>query len=176
MSTDIFEAAEKGGWGPPRSRTLTWVDPAPITAKGLMMSGLEYLRAMKSGELPAPPSARLVGMDFVSAESGRVVLAWEPDESMYNATGVIHGGIVCMVLDTAAGCAVLSSLPKGKGQASLEIKVSYLKAVTADSGRLTATGTITKVGSRVGFADGAVTDAAGAIVATASSTFLVVDH
>jgi uncharacterized protein (TIGR00369 family) len=176
MSTDICETADAGGWGVPRSRTFTWFDPAAITAEGLSMAGLDYLLAMKSGELPPPPSASLVGMDIVSAELGRVVVAWEPDESMYNATGVIHGGIVGTVLDTVAGCAILSSLPKGKGQASLEIKVSYLKAVRADSGRLTATGTVTKVGSRIGFADGVVTDAGGAMIATATSTFLIVDN
>ena len=68
-----------------------------------------------------------------------------------------------------------SMLPQGKGYTSIEIKVSYLKGVRASGGLLTATGTVIKAGSRVGFTEGVVTDAAGAIVATASSTLLVFD-
>ena len=66
-------------------------------------------------------------------------------------------------------------MPQGKGYTSIEIKVNYLKAVRASSGLLTATGTVVKSGARVGFTEGVVTDAAGAVVATASSTLLVFD-
>jgi uncharacterized protein (TIGR00369 family) len=68
-----------------------------------------------------------------------------------------------------------STLPAGKGYTSIEIKVNYLKGVRLDSGPLTATGTVVKVGSRVGFTEGVVTDASGAIVATATSTLLLFD-
>ena len=68
-----------------------------------------------------------------------------------------------------------ATLPQGKGYTSVEIKVSYLKAVRSSSGLLTATGTVVKAGSRVGFTEGVVTDASGAVVATASSTLLVFD-
>jgi uncharacterized protein (TIGR00369 family) len=73
------------------------------------------------------------------------------------------------------GCALHSTLPQGKGYTSVEIKVNYLKAVRASSGLLTAAGTVVKSGSRVGFTEGVVTDAAGSVVATASSTLLVFD-
>ena len=53
--------------------------------------------------------------------------------------------------------------------------MSYLKAVRASSGVLTAVGTIVKAGSRVGFTEGVVTDADGAVLATATSTLLVFD-
>jgi uncharacterized protein (TIGR00369 family) len=72
-------------------------------------------------------------------------------------------------------CAVHSTLPLGKGYTSVEIKVSYLKAVTARSGLLTATGTLVKGGSRVGFSEGVVVDESGTQVATATSTCLVFD-
>jgi uncharacterized protein (TIGR00369 family) len=169
------ENVQDSTWGPPRSRTITWRDPGPITAEGLSMAGLDYLLAMKNDELPSPPSASLIQMTIRDAEPGRVVVTCEPDESMYNATGLIHGGIVCMLLDTVAGSAVLSALPAGKGQTSVEIKVNYLRAVRGGTGVLTATGTVTKVGSRVGFAEGVVTDGKGAIVATASTTLLIHD-
>jgi len=87
----------------------------------------------------------------------------------------VHGGVVCTLLDSVTGCAIHSTLPAGKGYTSIEIKVNYLKAVRLNSGVLTATGTVVKAGSRVGFAEGVVTDAGGAVVATATSTLLVFD-
>jgi uncharacterized protein (TIGR00369 family) len=110
------------------------------------MAGLDYLLAMKSGELPKPPFAGFMQIDIVSAEPGRVVFTGQPDESMYNAAGVIHGGVVGMLLDTVAECALQSTLPAGKGYTSVEIKVNYLKTVRLDSGLLTATGTLLRRG------------------------------
>ena len=88
-----------------------------------------------------------------------MVFTCEPDESAYNPIGAVHGGLVCTLLDSVTGCAVHSTLPQGKGYTSVEIKVNYLKAVRLNSGVLTATGTVVKAGSRVGFAEGVVTDA-----------------
>jgi uncharacterized protein (TIGR00369 family) len=66
-------------------------------------------------------------------------------------------------------------LPTGKGYTSVEIKVNYLTSVRSTSGPLTATGTVVKSGSPVGFTEGVVTDASGAVVATAASSLLVFD-
>ncbi|CUR60175.1 Thioesterase family protein [metagenome] len=165
----------RAGWGEQRSKTITWHDPAPSTKAGLAMSGLDYLTSMLDGDLPAPPIAGLMEMTMESVSAGRVVFTCLPDESAYNPIGAVHGGLVCTLLDTVAGCALHSTLPAGRGYTSVEIKVSYLKAVRASSGKLTAVGTVVKAGSRVGFTEGVVTDASGAVVATASSTLLVFD-
>ncbi len=134
MTADLAETNTHQDWGPQRSRTVTWHEPGPSTAKGLTMAGVDYLRAMVDGELPPPPIAGLIGFDMVSAEPGRVVFTCVPDESAYNAMGAVHGGLVCTLLDSVAGCAMHSTLPQGKGYTSVEIKVNYLKAVRAGSG------------------------------------------
>jgi uncharacterized protein (TIGR00369 family) len=87
----------------------------------------------------------------------------------------VHGGLVCTLLDSVAGCALQSTLPQGRGYTSVEIKVSYLKPVRSTSGLLTAVGTLVKGGSRVAFTEGNVTEASGGVVATATSTLLVFD-
>lgn len=172
MSTD---PTPRPTWGEPRERTVTWYDPLASARAGLALPGLEHLRAMRDGLLPPPPIAGLMGMDLTEVEPGRVTFTCHPDESAYNPIGTVHGGLVCTLLDSVAGCALHSTLPQGRGYTSVEIKVSYLKAVTARSGTLTATGTVVRAGSRVGFTEGTVTDASGALVATASSTLLVFD-
>jgi uncharacterized protein (TIGR00369 family) len=175
MTAELVDATTREGWGPKRSRTVTWHEPGPSTAKGLTMAGLDYLRAMAGGELPQPPIAGLLRFEIAAADPGRVVFTCEPDESAYNPIGAVHGGLVCTLLDSVTGCAIHSTLPQGKGYTSVEIKVNYLKAVRLASGVLTATGTVVKTGSRVGFAEGVVADAGGAVVATATSTLLVFD-
>ena len=162
-------------WGEPRSRTVTWHDPLVGAGRGLSLPGLEYLQAMIDGVLPPPPIAGLMQMALTEAAPGRVVFTCTPDESAYNPIGAVHGGLVCTLLDSVAGCALHSTLPQGRGYTSIEIKVSYLKPVRASSGLLTAVGTVVKAGSRVAFTEGVVTDATGAAVATATSTLLVFD-
>ena len=66
-----------------------------------------------------------------------------------------------------------SQLPAGVGYTSIELKVSYLRPVTPASGTLVAHGQVTKAGRRVAFVDGDVRDAAGALVATASGSCLI---
>lgn len=175
MTAELTDNATREGWGEARSKLVTWHDPAPTAIKGLSMAGIDYLQAMADGRLPPPPISGLMGFDLVSAEPGRVVFSCEPDESAYNPIGAIHGGLVCTLLDSVAGCALHSTLPQGRGYTSIEIKVNYLKAVRPAAGPLLATGTVVKSGSRVGFTEGVVTDAGGAVVATASSTLLVFD-
>ena len=166
---------DEADWGPERSRTVTWQDPLRAAQAGLEMAGLDYINEIIAGRIPPPPISQLVQMDIVEAEPGRVVFTCAPDESAYNPIGVVHGGLVCTLLDSVAGCALHSTLPQGKGYTSVEIKVNYLKPVRASSGLLTAVGTVVKAGSRVGFTEGVVTDASGAVVATATSTLLVFD-
>ena len=175
MTIELTKTADRNDWGPERSRTVTWHDPGPSTAKGFTMAGVDYLRAMVDGDLPQAPIAGLMQFGIVSAEPGRVVFSCRPDESAYNPIGAVHGGLICTLLDSVTGCAIHSTLPQGKGYTSVEIKVNYLKAVRLSSGQLTATGTVVKSGSRVGFAEGVVTDASGAVVATATSTLLILD-
>ena len=160
-------------WGEPRSKTVTWYDPVAAAAAGASRSGIDHLRAMLHGEHPPPPIAGLMGFGITSVEDGEVVFTCTPDESAYNPIGVVHGGLVCTLLDSVAGCAVQSTLPAGTGYTSLEIKVSYLRPVRADTGELTARGWVTRRGRRATFAEGDVRSPDGKVVATASSTCLV---
>jgi uncharacterized protein (TIGR00369 family) len=156
-----------------RSLTVTWEDPMIGAAQIKDMSGLEYLQAMIAGRIPAPPIVRLMGFEFESVSEGRASFSVVPHESQYNPIGTVHGGLVCTLLDSVAGCAGQSTLPKGMGYTSLEIKVSYLRPVLASSGKLTAVGTVTKPGRRAAFVDATVVDSEGKLVATASSTLLI---
>jgi uncharacterized protein (TIGR00369 family) len=175
MADHLITSVTEADWGPLRARTVQWHAPGPSAAKGQSMAGADYLAAMMNGKLPPPPIAGLMQFDATTFAPGRVVFTCTPDESMYNATGTIHGGVVCTLLDTVTGCALLSTLPQGRGITSVEIKVNYLKAIHPSSGQLSATGTVVSAGSRLGFTEGVVTNANGDAVATATSTLLILD-
>jgi uncharacterized protein (TIGR00369 family) len=156
-----------------RTRTISWEDPMIGADKARTMPGIEYLQAMIDGEIPPPPIVTLMGMTLESVASGTATFSCLPDESHYNPIGAVHGGFVCTALDSAAGCAVQTTLPARTGYTSLEIKVSYLRAVSTTTGPLTVVGTVIKPGSRIAFAEAVVLDGQGRTVATASSTLLV---
>lgn len=169
----IDETTAPATWGEPRSRTVTWHDPLITAAGARERSGLQTMEAIRDGLLPPPPIALLVQMSIGALVEGRVEFTCDVDESVYNPIGVVHGGLVCTLLDTVAGCAVHTTLPAGFGYTSIELKVNYLRAVHATSGPLTAVGTVVKPGRRVAFAEGEVLDAEGRTVATATSSLLV---
>ncbi len=136
--------------------------------------GLSQLRARLAGGMQAPLLKKL-GMTFVEVERGRVVFAGTPDSSDFNPMGAVHGGYAATLLDSACGMAVQSALAANRGHTTLELKVSYLKALTDRSGTVRATGRVITVGRRVGFAEATLHDAAGQVCATATSTLLVFD-
>ena len=102
-----------------------------------------------------------------------VTFRCRPDESHYNPIGMVHGGLVATLLDSALGCATHTTLPAGTGYTSIEIKVNFLRPVTSDSGPLICTGNVTKAGRRVAFAEGDVVDRHDKTVATASGSLLI---
>src|SRR4051794_4874603 len=115
----------------------------------------------------------LMQFDIRALEEGRVEFGCTLDESVYNPIGVVHGGLVCTLLDTVAGCAVHTTLPAGVAYTSIELKVNYLRPGHATSGPPTAMGGVVKPGGRVAFAEGEVRDAQGRPLAPASSSLLV---
>jgi uncharacterized protein (TIGR00369 family) len=173
MTTTSRPELDPATWGEPRSRTVEWHDPARALAATRGRSGREVFEAMIAGEVPGPPITSLLRMRLVSAAEGDAVFACTPDESMYNPIGMVHGGIACTLLDSATGCAVHTTLPEGFAYTSLEIKVSYQRPVHPTGGEIFAHGWVTKPGRRVAFAEADLRDADGKLLASASSTLLV---
>jgi uncharacterized protein (TIGR00369 family) len=153
-----------------RTRTFSWSDPAPTAAQLGRRSGLDLLRAMAAGELPAPPVMDLLGAERLEAHEGRVAVVMTPQEFHYNPLGTVHGGILATLLDTAAGCAVHSMLPAGIGYTSLDLVTRFLRPVTVASGVLRCEGTVVSRGRTTALAEARLTDAGGRLVAHATSS------
>lgn len=156
-----------------RSRTVTWDDPLELTARVAGRAGIDVLREIASGETPAWPMTRLIGMRLVEVDAGRAVVEATPAEWHYNPACVVHGGFAAAVLDTAVGCAVYSTIEAGRAYTTIELKVNYVKAMTAATGVVRATGRVLHRGGRTAVADGRLEDADGTLLAHATTTCLI---
>ena len=123
-----------------RSRTTTWHDPHDVIAGMAGVDGLEALRRMVAGEIPYPPMADTIAMRIVEVERGRVVWEAEPGEYLYNPIGTVHAGFVTTLLDSAMGTAFVSTAEAGTRWTTLELKASFTRAITADTGSCAAPG------------------------------------
>jgi len=137
------------------------------------MSGLEFVQGLVAGTLPLNTLAQTLGYDVVEAENGRVVVALVPTGAHLNPAGTVHSGLTATLLDSCMGLAVQSTLDKGIGQTTLEFKISLLRPITPETGRITAEGKVLNCGRRIGTAEGRVTDASGRLLAHGTTTCLV---
>ena len=137
------------------------------------MTGLEQLQRAFAG-----PSrggiGQTMGFKAVEIEKGRVVFAGTPGKEVYNPIGTVHGGYAATLLDSACGCAVHSSLAAGQGYTTLDLKVAYHRAMTAETGEVFAEGKVVTIGRRAAFAEATLKDAAGRLYASATSSLLVI--
>jgi uncharacterized protein (TIGR00369 family) len=155
--------------------SVSWQDPASLAERARAMAGLEFLEAIRDGELPAAPIQALMGFQLVEVEEGRVAFRATPGEQHYNPIGVVHGGLAATLLDSAMGASVHSTLPLGSAYSTLETKFNLVRAVTADGGTLLASGRVVHRGSRVATAEGRIVrEGDGKLVAHGTSTCLVI--
>jgi uncharacterized protein (TIGR00369 family) len=149
------------------------MSPQALAEAGRALSGIDFLRAIRDGRLPAPPIAELLGFKLVEVDAGHAVFEVVPGEQHYNPIGVVHGGLAMTLLDSAMGCAVQTHMPAGGGYTTLEAKTNLTRAITSQTGKLRAIGKVIHLGSRIATAEGKLVDAAGKLYAHATTTCLV---
>jgi uncharacterized protein (TIGR00369 family) len=154
--------------------------PAPkpeygVTPTAVMaaMPGIDFVRAIFGGKLPTPPIMQTIAPFDSTVEPGVVAMHSIPGFRHYNPIGSVHGGYAATLLDSAMGLAVHSMLPSGTGYITLEFKISFIKAMTTDSGAVRTEGRTLNVGRRAATAEARITDSRGRLLAHATATCLV---
>jgi uncharacterized protein (TIGR00369 family) len=156
-----------------RTRTYGWEDPFALRDVMAGRSGLELMQLMASGELPPPPIANTLDFRLVEVEEGKVVFACEPAEFHYNPIGIVHAGLAMTLMDSAMGCAFVTTLEEPVGWTTLEVKSNFTRALTVDTGTVRCTGTIVHPGRTVATTEARIEDAQGRLCAHGTSTILV---
>ncbi|HET6156725.1 MAG TPA: PaaI family thioesterase [Dongiaceae bacterium] len=140
---------------------------------GTHLSGLEQLRAMmESGRLTG--IEQTLGFRMVEIEEGRVVVEGTPGLHVYNPIGTVHGGYAAAILDNACGYVVQSKMAPGQNFTTLELKIAYHKAMTSETGPVRAEAKILSIGRRAAFVEAKLTDIAGKLYASATSSLIVI--
>ncbi len=139
------------------------------------LSGIEQLRAGMNA-IGVHGIGKTMGFRVIEIEAGRVVFAGTPGREVYNPIGAVHGGYAATLLDSACGCAVHSMLGPDQGYTTLELKVSYHKGMTAETGEVRAEGKVIQLGRRAAFAEAKLTDGSGRLLASATSTLLIMQR
>jgi len=158
-----------------RSRIVSWEDPFLVMQAAPGKTGLELLKDVFEGKLPPPPITQTLGFIGVSVEEGKAIFEGEPDESVYNPIGVVHGGYAMTLLDSAMGCAVHSTLSAGERYTTLEVKTNFVRPITLDTGRVRCEGKVIHRGATVATAEAKLVVASnGKLLAHATTTCLIV--
>ena len=137
------------------------------------LSGLEMLQAMMEGRLPSPTMARTLGFRLVSVADGEAVFEGEAGAHLLNPLGTVHGGFALTLVDSAAGCAVHSTLPPGVGYTTVETKVNFTRPIAPSGGVVRCEGRMMTRGGQIGTAEARLLDSEGRILAHGSSTLII---
>ena len=121
-----------------------------------------------------PPAARTLGFKFLDADpdQGTISVAFDGAESFTNPFGEVLGGFLAAMLYDTVGPALLATLPAGRFIEMLELRIKFVRP--AGTGRLIGRGRVVGVDGERAELDGALDDAAGRVVATATATARVV--
>ena len=156
-----------------RSLNVTWDDPIAAFTAGKALAGIDYMKEMIAGRIAPPPIMRLMGFRLSQVGEGLAVFECEPGEQHYNPIGVVHGGLAMTLLDSAMGCCVHTRLAAGVGYTTLEAKVNMVRAITAKTGTIRATGKVIHLGGKTATAEGRLEDAAGKLYAHGTTTCII---
>ena len=157
-----------------RERVVHWQAPGPTAKVAAAMSGMEAMCGIRDGILPPPPFAKLIGFRITEVELGRIVMELDPEESLENTIGLLHGATAAALLDTAMGCAISTMLPVGQASVTLDLKLTYLRPLSVKSGTIQAEGKLIKLGRQTSYTEGFVRDGAGNLAVHATSTFSMI--
>lgn len=129
----------------------------------------DYIRALQDLIRDAP-FPRLMGMRLEAIDIDSATIVLDIDERHFQPFGIVHGGVLATLIDTATFWAAFLRLPADVGLVNIDLKLNYLQPATA--GRLTATGRCIRPGRTLSYTEAHVHDARGELLAHGTSTLM----
>jgi len=157
----------------PHRVMLEWRDQGPLLASKADMSGLDYLTGIVDGTIVPPPVAQVMDMAVVSAEPGRVRFTMPVKEFFTNHLGVLAGGILSTVMDSALGCAVLSLVKPDDDIVTLDLNIDFLRPIRRNSGPVTVNAEVVSLGRSRALSTCQAIDVEGRVCAIGKSNCLI---
>lgn len=98
----------------------------------------------------------MLGMEFVRAADGECEIRLDVDKRHMSAASRVHCGVFFTVVDTAMGRSAISTMPEGRGCATIEAKINYYRPVQA--GTVRAIARCTNTSKRTAFTEAEIRD------------------
>jgi uncharacterized protein (TIGR00369 family) len=130
----------------------------------------DLLRALRA-RLDASAFHTWAGMEVVEAIPGEVTIAMLVEDRHVNLQGLVHGGMLAILADTACGLSIRSAMEPGRLHVTADLDIHFL--APAKPGRVYGRGKAVKVGRSLAFAEASVEDEEGRLLAKAQSRFSV---
>ena len=128
-----------------------------------------YIQAVQDSVHGAPYPA-LIGLRLSQLEFDRCRIDLALAERHMQPFGIVHGGVLATLLDTATFWAAFLRLPQDSGLVNVDLKLNYLKAVVG--GHLRAEGECLRAGRQLSYTQASVFDESGELVAHGTSTLM----
>lgn len=116
------------------------------------------------------PFARLLGIELDEVGKGTATLGLNVRRELTQNHGVVHGGAIAALIDTATAFAIISLLSPAEKVTTVDLTVSYMRPLTI--GRITARAKVVRSGRRLFVASADLFDQDGRLAATALSTYI----
>ena len=137
------------------------------------LSGLDLVRGMRDGTFGIAPMQALMNMRLLEAEDGLVVFSSVPKETHYNPQGTVYGAFATAILDSAMGLAVVTKLPAGVGQTTVEFKLNFIRPMSSETGEVRGEGRVIHCGRSIATAEGQLFARDGKLIAHGTTTCII---
>lgn len=174
MSTDqprLMSISEREGIVAP-------VQDLPASQVAEALDGLAHLRAIAEGRLPPPPAVAALGILLrpEDVHPGHVTFRLQPVTAHLNGMGMVHGGVIATLVDTALGTTIQTRLAPGMGVTTIDLQVRYLRPIFAGQTPVMAVGEVINVSRQLATAEARVIDEQGRLYAHATTTCMLLPH
>ncbi len=120
------------------------------------------------------PYAKFLGLQLGEIKAGEVSIYLEVRDELKQNQGVVHGGAIASLIDTASAFAVLTQIDLDERVTTIDLTIHYLRPAT--NGRMTATARTIRGGRRLFVLSVEVVNEANALLATAVTTYIKLDQ
>ena len=124
--------------------------------------------------LSTVPFAKLLGIKLDAIEPGDATLSLQIRDEFKQNAGVVHGGVIASLIDSATAFAIIPLLNPGERTTTVDLTISYLRPLV--SGVVVARAKVIRAGRRIIATSAELFDDGGNLSATALSTYIRLPH
>ena len=153
--------------------TIDWQDATVTAQRWTDLNGREFLNAISDGTIPLPPILSVLGIKEGALGDGWIEFSMVPAPYMLNLAGVVHGGVLATLVDSALTCALVTKLPKGLACTTIDLQIRFFRPARISSEKLTARAEVLNAGKSVGATQAWIRDAKERLIVHATSSLAI---